>query len=29
MDNKEWYKLWKSEKYFKESDYQKELKPEF
>ena len=29
MENKEWYKLWKSEKYFKESDYQKELKLEF
>ena len=29
MENKEWYKLWKSEKYFKESDYQKELQPEF
>lgn len=29
MENKEWYKLWKSEKYFKESEYQKELTPEF
>lgn len=29
MQNKEWYKLWKSEKYFKESEYQTELIPEF